>query len=212
MSIDRAPRGIPAGGQFTATSHAEPHLTLVREPETQEAAHPRNLGISAGGARIIDWDTKDPVSYKSVTAEEMTQLQQLSAKSGVSIPTAPLLTSFKRRGHREIGTRSSRAFDFTAFRYLRSDELTADERELMAELMPDILAQERRDTQDIPAVGRGRDGVDEWVPRDGTPPVDGLISWGQLLPKFLRRKDKPEQSDPDLEAGDRNRRLAKGLR
>jgi hypothetical protein len=159
MSIDRAPKGIPTGGQFVTAARAEPHLTLVRAtPAVPEPARPRNLGISAGGARIIDWDTKDPVSYKSVTPEEMSQLEQLSAESGVSIPTIPLLTSFKRRGHREIGTRSSRPFDFTDFKYLHSDDLTADERELMADLMPDILAQEKRDTQDIPAVGRNLDG------------------------------------------------------
>ena len=213
MSIDRAPKGIPSGGQFVATAHAEPHLTLAGDAlAARESPRPRNLGISAGGARIIDWDTKDPVSYKSVTPEEMAQLEQLSAESGVSIPTAPLLTSFKRRGHREIGTRSSRPFDFTSFTYLRSDDLTADERELMADLMPDILAQELRDTQDIPAVGRSRDTAEETGlgTTSPTPAARGAFAgWGQMLPKFLRRKDKSEQSDPEPGAGDRNRRLAK---
>lgn len=187
MSIDRAPRGIPAGGQFVATPRAEPHLTLVRNtPDIQEAPQPRNLGIAAGGARIIDWDTKDPVSYSSVTPAEMAQLEELSARTGVAIPTASLLTSFKRRGHREIGTRSSRAFDFTDFKYLHSDELTADERELMADLMPDILAQEQRDAQGIPAVGRDADGADEW--QANTPADQGTVArWHHVLPTFLRR-------------------------
>jgi hypothetical protein len=189
MNMNRAPRGIPAGGQFVAAAHAEPHLTLVRDPAPSESPQARNLGISAGGARIIDWDTNDPVSYKSVTPVEMAQLEQLSAESGVPIPTAPLLTSFKRRGHREIGTRSSRPFDFTSFKYLHSDELTADERELMADLMPDILAQEKRDAQDIPAVGRSSDGVDEW---QAAPPArSGFVNWNQVLPTFLRRKNQP---------------------
>jgi hypothetical protein len=190
MSIDRAPRGIPAGGQFVATTRAEPHLTLVPDlPESTEPRSARNLGFGAGGARIIDWDTKDPVSYKSVTPEEMSQLEQLSAETGIAIPTAPLLTSFKRRGHREIGTRSSRVFDFTDFKYLHSDDLTADERELMADLMPDILAQEKRDLQNIPAVGRSADGVDEWQAAD--PAATGsFVNWNKILPPFLRRKNQ----------------------
>lgn len=190
MSIDRAPKGIPTGGQFVAAARTEPHLTLVPDlPAAPEPQGPRNLGISAGGARIVDWDTKDPVAYKSVTAEEMAGLEKLSADTGVSIPTAPLLTSFKRRGHREIGTRSSRVFDFTDFKYLHSDDLTADERELMAHLMPDILAQERRDGRDIPAVGRSADGVDEW--QAGAPATAGsFVNWSQILPAFLRRKNQ----------------------
>lgn len=190
MSIDRAPRGIPTGGQFVATTRAEPHLTLVRDtPEAQEAPRPRNLGIAAGGARIIDWDTKDPVSYSSVTPDEMASLERLSAEYGVAIPTAPLLTSFKRRGHREIGTRSSRAFDFTNFKYLHSDDLTADERELMADLMPDILAQEQRDARNIPAVGRSSDGSDEG--QGNTLSAQGaFVAWRHVLPKFLRRQSQ----------------------
>jgi hypothetical protein len=189
MSIDRAPRGIPTGGQFVATTRAEPHLTLVPDlPESPEPGGARNLGFGAGGARIIDWDTKDPVSYKSVTPQEMSRLEQLSAETGIAIPTAPLLTSFKRRGHREIGTRSSRVFDFTDFKYLHSNDLTADERELMSDLMPDILAQEKRDAQNIPAVGRSAGDSDEW---QAAPAATGsFVNWNQILPPFLRRKNQ----------------------
>lgn len=248
MSINRAPKGVPTGGQFVAGVNREPTISLDRAdsapgsraqrgatvkdisgyldrngrqgrpstlrfggdlqepngpsvteanaaprltvvPDLPATPAPRNLGISAGGARIIDWNTKDPVSYKSVTPVEMAALEQLSADSGVAIPTAPLLTSFKRRGHREIGTRSSRVFDFTDFKYLHSDDLTADERELMADLMPDILAQEQRDAQSIPAVGRSADGVEEW--QAAAPAAKGaFVAWGQMLPAFLRRQNR----------------------
>jgi hypothetical protein len=246
MSINRAPKGVPTGGQFVAGVNREPTISLERAdlasgsaphgatvknisdyldrngrqgrpstlrfgndrpgangpsatgvgagprltviPDLPAAPAPRNLGIAAGGARIIDWNTKDPVSYNSVTPVEMAALEQLSADSGVAIPTAPLLTSFKRRGHREIGTRSSRVFDFTDFKYLHSDELTADERELMADLLPDILAQEQRDTQGIPAVGHSADGVEEW---QVAPAAKGaFVAWGQILPPFLRRQNR----------------------
>jgi hypothetical protein len=247
MSINRAPKGVPAGGQFVAGVNREPSISLERAdlasgsaphgatvknisdyldrngrqgrpstlrfgsdlreaggpsvteanagprltviPDLPDTPAPRNLGIASGGARIIDWNTKDPVSYNSVTPVEMAALEQLSAESGVAIPTAPLLTSFKRRGHREIGTRSSRVFDFTDFKYLHSDDLTADERELMADLLPDILAQEQRDTQGIPAVGRSADGVEDRQP--AAPAATGaFVAWGQMLPAFLRRQNR----------------------
>lgn len=75
---DRIARGIPAGGQFTATVHAEPGFALAK-PEIPETTDPQVLRNLNRSVRPIP----------ELTSEQ---------KAGLRRRKTPLLDAFKLRG------------------------------------------------------------------------------------------------------------------
>lgn len=91
MSINRAPRGIPTGGQFVAASHSEPSVSLSpyiagARAEEPEPAPARNIGFSGGGRQIMDWSTNTPVDFDNLTEEERTSVRRTAKEYGFPDP------------------------------------------------------------------------------------------------------------------------------
>lgn len=244
MHMSRAPRGIPTGGQFVASSRSEPtvslagahqagatadplaHLTTGRDgtirdrrtgeaipdgvlteedrasvfdpweaggvrramqqPDEQQArrrglredefddlakdapALVRNLGFLGGGRQIMDWDTRTPVDFDSLTESEQARVRKTARDMGFPDPG--------RNGLR------------------KTVEHIGDEIGETVDALGEV-------TGHIVDVQRG----------DVTPEVEGsFVGWGQMLPKFMRRKGREAPAaEPQQESTEaRNRRLA----
>lgn len=244
MHMSRAPRGIPTGGQFVASSRSEPtvslagahqagaaadplaHLTTgrdgtIRDRRTGEAipdgvlteedkanvfdpweaggvrramqqpgepqarrrglredefddlakdapAPARNLGFLGGGRQIMDWDTRTPVNFESLTESEQARVRKTARDMGFPDPGRSGLRKTVEHIGDEIGE-------------------TVD---ALGEVTGHIVDVQRGDV---------------------TPEVEGsFVGWGQMLPKFMRRKDREAPAaEPERESTEaRNRRLA----
>jgi hypothetical protein len=93
MNINRAPRGIPTGGQFVSTSHSEPNITLsyiaggpARQPDEPKVAPIRNLGFLGGGRQIMDWNTDAKVDYDSLSEDEQVRVREMAKEYGFPDP------------------------------------------------------------------------------------------------------------------------------
>jgi hypothetical protein len=240
MHMSRAPRGIPTGGQFVASSRSEPTVSLagaaadplaylttgrdgtIRDRRTgeaipdgvlteedkanvfdpweaggvrramQQSAEPqalrrrglredefddlakeapapaRNLGFLGGGRQIMDWDTRTPVDFDSLTESEQARVRKTARDMGFPDPGRSGLRKTVEHIGDEIGE-------------------TVD---ALGEVTGHIVDVQRGDV---------------------TPEVEGsFVGWGQMLPKFMRRKDREAPAaEPEQESTEaRNRRLA----
>lgn len=177
MNINRAPRGIPTGGQFVASSRSEPTVSLshdiagkaAREQE-QEPAAMRSIGFTDGGRTIMDWDTRTEVDYDSLSDSERVHVDRVARERGYPDPRRSEL----RKAAEKIG-----------------DEIS-DTVDAFSEVAGHIADVQRGN---VPA-----------------PEAEGnFVGWGQMLPKFMRRKNgEAKASEPEQESLEaRNRRLAK---
>jgi hypothetical protein len=154
MNINRAPRGIPTGGQFAASSRSEPNVSLsphiageAAPGQEQAPAAKRSIGVIDNGRTIMDWDTRTEVDYDSLSDYERAKVEQIAKERGYPNPR---LSAVLRKAER-VG-----------------DDIV-DKVEALGDVAGHIADVQRGD---VPA-----------------PEVEGsFVGWGQILPKFLRRK------------------------
>lgn len=173
MNINRAPKGIPTGGQFAASTRAEPSVTLPGYYDIP--ARPRSIGFGGGGRQIMNWDTNEPVAYDSLTDEERVKVRQTAKDHGFPDP--------RRAGLREKAEKVS---------------------DRISERVEEI-------TETVDALGEVTGHIVDIQRGEVTPEVEGsFVGWGQMLPKFMRRKDREAKvTEPEQESAEaRNRRLA----
>jgi hypothetical protein len=105
MSISRAPRGTSTGGQFVATPHSEPSLSLRPEGagpspvSEQEPVRPRVLGFTDRGRQIRDFRDGTDLDYEDLTEPEKAEVRQIAKDQGFRNPKR---NAFQKMGD-EIG-------------------------------------------------------------------------------------------------------------
>jgi hypothetical protein len=164
MTTTRAPKGIPTGGRFVANTSSEPTIALGGQAAGGEQSSTSRSSYVPG--------SNEPVDHDSITSAEMAKLEKLSAESGV--PFSRLRVGLRETAEKRMydyldrNERKDRPSTMRAFGEKVGGEVveTGEAISALAGHMADVHRG------DVPA-----------------PEAEGsFVGWGQMVPKFLRRK------------------------
>lgn len=238
--MNRAPRGIPTGGQFVASSRSEPTVTLAgaaADPlshlttDREGTIHDRRTGQAIPDGVLTEEDKAnvfDPWAAGGVRRAMQQQTEPQARRRGLREDEFDDLAKEAPAPARNLGFLGGgrQIMDWGTNTPVDFDSLTEGEQATVRKTAKDMgfpdpgrtglrktvehIGDEIGETVD--ALGEVTGHIIDVQRGDIAPEVDGsFVGWGQMLPKFLRRKDREAKvSEPEQESAEaRNRRLAK---